>query len=128
MFYAIKKVYKLLGINHWKSIKFYSNLDLSTINTEEGMYIPSNYPLFNPELEVSTTVLYTFNKLVEVYGVKAKKGGRYFNDPNIFYYDDIFYKHFEDPILIQISQIKNENINITDLDKSIFEGKNIEQI
>lgn len=105
LFDATKKIYKLLGINHWKSIKFYANLEINMMDNNEHLYIPSNYPIFSPKLESLITVTYTFNKLVEIYGNKEKKGGRFFEDPNIFHYDDIFYKYWEDPVLIQISQI-----------------------
>lgn len=105
LFDATKKIYKLLGINHWKSIKFYANVDINTMDDNEHLYIPSNYPIFSPKLESLITITYSYNKLVEIYGNKEKKGGQFFEDPNIFHYDDIFYKHWEDPVLIQVSQI-----------------------
>lgn len=120
LFETTKKIYKLLGINHWKSIKFYANLNPADIDETEQLYIPSNYPLFSPKLETLTTVLYSFNKLVETYGNKEKKGGRFFEDPNIFHYDDIFYNHFEDPVLIQISNIKSENNSLLSDTQKIF--------
>lgn len=120
LFEMTKKIYKLLGINHWKSIKFYANLNPTDIDNTEQLYIPSNYPLFSPKLETLITVLYSFNKLVETYGNKEKKGGRFFEDPNIFHYDDIFYNHFEEPVLIQISDIKSEDNSILSNNQKIF--------
>lgn len=120
LFEMTKKIYKLLGINHWKSIKFYANLNPNDIDKTEQLYIPSNYPLFSPKLETLITVLYSFNKLVETYGNKEKKGGRFFEDPNIFHYDDIFYNHFEEPVLIQISDIKSENNSLLSDTQKIF--------
>ena len=105
LFDATKKIYKLLGINHWKSIKFYANVNIDTMDKNEHLYIPSNYPIFSPKLESLITVTYSYNKLIEIYGNKEKKGGQFFEDPNIFHYDDIFYKYWEDPVLIQVSQI-----------------------
>lgn len=121
LFCATKKIYKLLGINHWKSIKFYANVGIDSMNKNEQLYIPSNYPIFSPKLESLITITYTYNKLIEIYGNKDKKGGRFFEDPNIFHYDDIFYNCCEDPVLIQISQIGKDLDSVLDTDgKKLF--------
>lgn len=120
LFRETKIIYKLLGINHWKSIKFYANLNLDKVNQTEQLFIPSNYPVFSPKLETLTTIIYSFNKLVEVYGRKEKKGGRYFKDPNILHYDEIFYEKYEEPTLIQVNQIGNTNNSSLSNDQKIF--------
>lgn len=107
LFDEIKNILKKFGLNHWKSIKFYADI-LQEFNPNVT-HLPNNYPIYNAQIEILNSIIYTLNILINHFGDNTSS---MYNDPNPFKYEDIFLDKYTKIELIDKNLIGRINSDV----------------
>jgi hypothetical protein len=104
LFNEIKKILKEFGLNHWKSIKFYA--DISQEFNTNVTHLPNNYPIYNDQIEILNSIIYTLNILINHFG---DDNSSMYNDSNPFKYEELLLDKYTEVELIDKNLIGRIN-------------------